>query len=196
MRAIPLPDREAERGNTVTEVLLALAISAALSLTLTGALLGAARYEKAQAGQANSEREIHASIDKLLEDLRVGLLAPALHTKDPNPHSIVLVVPAPGIQDRVVEWTLTQRGLERRSYSTRTREAPVTVLFASDAFLTEGAPTFTLYDSSSRPVDPSWERGRLQACTVRVEINLYFETSSAVREVTTAASITPSGDPC
>lgn len=175
--------RDAERGATLTEVLVVVTLTALLSIPLYQMMASAFRLERSQTSSSDAERQLALVVERFQTDLRSGRPAADL-SSTAGALELAIVVDASGVE-RLVTWSF-DRGTLRRTVTTVDAGTVV-----SDVVLAEGidpdASGFTYFDGAGRVIAAA-DRNRITECAVRATLSVTVETRDSVagREITVA----------
>ncbi len=168
----PHVDRSDEQGATMSEVIVTMAIAAAVAISLMGVLQSTARHDVNQEQRIGSQTEIWRASDQIASDIRLGALAPDL-TIDHSGETLPILISNPDGTRSLVQWQVTPAGLVRHTSDAVIGAKPHSVLIAPSVGSHETRASFVYLTSDGYAIDPRTAPDKLIICTARVEIRLH-----------------------
>lgn len=159
--------RRSERGTTLTEVLVVLALTSLIATPLYVVLQSAFRTERNQTEQLDTEAQLERVTGLVEDDVRSGLPS-VIRTGSPADELALLLVLSDGSGQRVV-WSADGGELRRRAI-----DADSGSLISDAVFLENVSPTgplFRYWRSSDQELPPT-SVDEIANCTARVSIDL------------------------
>ncbi len=168
-------DPTAERGTTLTEVLVILTLTAAIAMPLFIAVQSAFRSERAQSQEIDLDRQLAFVVDRFETDVRSGAPAADRAGGPLAEHLAVSRVDDTG-SEQLVTWSVDGGSLRR------TASDPATGAVTSDVVLVEdvavSGPVFRYWEATGVEIAPS-SVDRIVGCSVRVTFDLRSSSGGA-----------------
>ncbi len=164
-----------ERGITVSEVLLALALFAALSVSLISILRSSAKHGAEQEQRNATQVETWRAIDQIVDDVQVAALAPELSTAKDLGQSLPLLIQNEGGKPTLVQWQVSSQGLQRFVSEAVLGAKPHPTLGTSLVVASETEATFVYLSIDGQELDPRLDPEKLRLCTARIEILVHSQ---------------------
>ena len=189
-----------ERGTTLAEVLVVLAISALIAVPLLTTLEQSARSERSQSERIDRALELDRILTQLQNDVRAGVVAPTLSGGRSLDGALPLLHHRSGGGDELVLWAVVGDELRRRVTA-----QPSGAVISSATLLSDisGSGPWVLYlDQDGDTLSTVDNDEALTNCTVRIRVALTLELSSTVltRQVDAAhrspAAVDEGAEPC
>ena len=164
-----------ERGITVSEVLVALALFAALSVTLISVLRSSTKHGVEQEQRNNTQVEAWRAIDQIVDDVQVAALAPELSTAKDLRQSLPLLILNDDGKPTLVQWQVSSDGLQRFVSEAVLGAKPQPTLATSLVVASEKEATFVYLSIDGHELDPRLDPEKLRLCTARIEIFVHSQ---------------------
>lgn len=180
---------EAERGTTLTEVLVVLAITTLLAVPLLATVRTASRAQADQMGEADARLELDRALASMADDLRTGAPVASRPSGTRAADTVGIEVTDDSGLSSIVYWSVGRRGLRRFEADPTTRRirSRSTLNAAMTPEVLDGAAPFRYFDATGRELDPlTVGLDRLAACTTLVEVTLALPVDTARADATNA----------
>ncbi len=159
-----------DRGITVTEILVALALFSALSVTLISVLQSSTRHGVEQEQRNTTQAETWRAIDQIVDDVQVATLAPELSTAKDLGQSLPLLIQNDDGKSSLVQWQVSSEGLHRFVSEAVLGAKPHPTLGTSLVVVSEKEATFVYLSIDGQELDPRSDPEKLRLCTAQIEI--------------------------
>ncbi len=168
-------DPAAERGTTLTEVLVILTLTAAIALPLFIAVQSAFRLERTQTQEIDLDRQLAFVVDRFETDIRSGAPAADSASGPLAEHLAVSRIDDSGSEQLVV-WSVDGGSLRRTASNPATGAVSSDVLLAEN--VTASGSVFRYWEASGQEIAPS-SVDRIVSCSVRVTFDLRSSSGGA-----------------
>lgn len=174
--------RDPERGTTLTEILVVLAITTVLAIPLLATVRTAARAQADQATEDDARIQLDWALASMADDLRTGAPVGTRPSGTRAADTIgVQVTDDTGLVS-VVYWSVGRRGLRRLEADPTTRRIRSRSTLNPDITTEtlDGETPFRYFDAEGRELDPlAVGLERLAECTALVEVTLAVPLDTA-----------------
>jgi hypothetical protein len=175
----PDPGRWGERGTTLVEVLIVLALVSLITVPLMLALQNAARSERAIVGEIDAARSAD-SVGRLLEaDIRAGSVDGGGPVGESTASVLVLEAIVNGAVQEI-RWSVSGGQLQRQVTDLA---SGAVIVRSALAVVSSDESGFTYFNTDGSPIDPVSNAG----CVSLVEVRLVIEDGDA--EVSRAIAV-------
>ena len=184
---------ESERGTTLTEVLVVLALSAMIMTPLYIVLLSGYRAEQAQSDEVDAEAQLERVAVRIEDDIRSGFPSER-RTLSAADELAIGRLDNESLQ--IVLWSFADGELRRRAIDASTGKVVSDVVLAEN--IDGDRSGFRYWAADGTELEPTWTEGIVR-CAVRVTVDLQtkLDVADAGRTIDVAHRITnPEAEPC
>ncbi len=162
-----------ERGTTLAEVVVALAIAAAIAIPMMRMLTSSARNDADQARHIATQGEVWRAADRITRNINGGTFAPSLLRTGSLDQNLPLVVINRTGTEELITWQVTNSGLQQTATKPviEARGKPTTL--APEVVPNPKQPTFVYLTTSGKIIPADTDPAKLAYCTARVKIYLH-----------------------
>ncbi len=162
-----------ESGITIAEVLVSLALFAALSITLLSMLRSSANHAAVQDQRITTETEAWRAVDQIVDDVRVARFAPELSAAKDLRQSLALSLTNADGKPVLVQWQVDKYGLQRLVSEPVLGAKPSPTLTTSLVIPDEEEATFVYLATDGQVIDPRTDPEKLRLCTAQIKILIH-----------------------
>ncbi len=188
-----------DRGTSMTEMVVVMAITALLALPLIAILGTTTRVEQSQASGSDARADLDWALTLLAADIKSGTPTERPRVGSRMSSTLPLsIIDERGVEE-LIHWRVGPSGLERITYNPATlRERDRSLVVAAVGEGSESA--FTYLDASGSALDPTTTpAGIVTDCTTLIRITLTAPASDRILTATRNVAIrarAPGGNGC
>ena len=181
-----------ERGTTLTEVLVVLALSAMIMTPLYVVLLSGYRTERTQSERVDVESQLERVAVRVEDDIRSGYPSDRRTVSAADELVIGRVLDDESVQ--IVVWAFDRDELTRRAIDAASGKVTSDVVLLQD--IDGDSSGFRYWAADGTELKPSWTDGIVR-CAVRVTVDLQTNVADAGRSIDVAhRTRNPEAEPC
>lgn len=183
-----MADLESDRGTSITEVLVVLAISALLIVPLFAILRTTNRFDNSQSSHIDARAELDWALTLIANDIRSGTPSPRPRVGNAMPTTLPLSLIDDTGAELLVHWRVGSSGLERITYDPSDLGELDRSIIIPAVMPDDTAPPFAYRDKDGDQLDPATiGADAVVECTTLIIVTLAAETSD--EPVTSALSV-------
>lgn len=191
--------RHADRGTTITEILVVLSVTSLLAIPLLGVLQSASTIERDRVSISDARVELDWALARMSEDLRSATPVARLPPGTDATHTLPLLVTAPDASLSLVYWTVTPTALQRVVADPDTGRV-LSRATLIDSLHPDGLEPFVYSDATGARLDPAAVGlARLADCTTLIDVTLAVRVHDRTISSSTSAAVRtrpPGGNGC
>jgi len=174
-----MPDLTSDRGTSITEVLIVLAISALLIVPLFAILRTTDRFDRTQSSHIDARAELDWALTLIANDIRSGTPSSRPRVGGAMTNTLPLSLVDDSGDELLIQWKVGTSGLERITYdAVKLDELDRSVIIPSVLADDTVAP-FTYRDMDGDLLDPvKVDAEAVVDCTTLIVMTLSAETST------------------